>query len=197
MGENADWRRIRTPNNTVETHGHLVLCVSAARRLDHLWSPQLGSCPADIVRNALSRVARRVQQPSMGCGNRRLIFDTYPPLTPLECIGSELRPLDSGDRLRNVVILGVMLSAEALVGLALFATGFWSALPWRVLAGTGLAGCYMPCLKVFTDRLPQAQHARAVSSRTRRLRLFHWHRLIGRGRLSEKHAGDFLTLLRR
>ena len=129
--------------------------------------------------------------------NRRLILDTYPPLTPLECIGSELRPLDSADRLRNVVILGVMLSAEALVGLALFATGFWSALPWRVLAGTGLAGCYMPCLKVFTDRLPQARHARAVSSRTRRFRLFHWHRLIGRGRLSEKHAGDFLTLLRR
>ncbi len=49
------------------------------------------------------------------------------------------------------------------MGLALFATGFWSALPWRVLAGAGLAGCYMPGLKVLTDRLPQARQARAVA----------------------------------
>ena len=64
---------------------------------------------------------------------------------------------------RYIVILGAMLSAAALVGLALFATGFWSALPWRVLAGAGLAGCYMPGLKVLTDRLPQTRQARAVA----------------------------------
>ncbi len=64
---------------------------------------------------------------------------------------------------RYVVILGAVLAAAALVGLALFAQGFWSALPWRVVAGAGLAGSYMPGLKVLTDRLPQARQARAVS----------------------------------
>ena len=64
---------------------------------------------------------------------------------------------------RHVFILGAVLSAGGLVGLAFLATGFWSALPWRAIAGAGLAGCYMPGLKVLTDRLPQARHARAVA----------------------------------
>ena len=64
---------------------------------------------------------------------------------------------------RYIVILGAVLSAGALVGLSFLATGFWSALPWRVLAGAGLAGCYMPGLKVLTDRLPKARRARAVA----------------------------------
>ena len=64
---------------------------------------------------------------------------------------------------RYVFILGAALSAAGLVGLALLATGFWSALPWRVIAGAGLAGTYMPGLKVLTDRLPQARQARAVA----------------------------------
>ena len=64
---------------------------------------------------------------------------------------------------RHIFILGALLSAAALVGLAFLATGFWSALPWRVIAGAGLAGCYMPGLKVLTDRLPQARQARAVA----------------------------------
>ena len=64
---------------------------------------------------------------------------------------------------RYVSILGALISAGALVGLALLATGFWSALPWRVLAGAGLAGTYMPGLKVLTDRLPQERQARAVA----------------------------------
>ena len=64
---------------------------------------------------------------------------------------------------RYVFILGAVLSAAGLVGLAFLATGFWSALPWRVIAGAGLAGCYMPGLKVLTDRLPELRHARAVA----------------------------------
>ena len=52
---------------------------------------------------------------------------------------------------------------RGLLGLAFLATGFWSALPWRVIAGAGLAGCYMPGLKVLTDRLAPARHARAVA----------------------------------
>ena len=64
---------------------------------------------------------------------------------------------------RYVFVLGAVLSAAGLVGLAFLATGFWSALPWRVIAGAGLAGCYMPGLKVLTDRLPELRHARAVA----------------------------------
>ncbi len=64
---------------------------------------------------------------------------------------------------RYVFILGGVLSAGGLVGLAFLATGFWSALPWRVIAGAGLAGTYMPGLKVLTDRLPEARQARAVA----------------------------------
>ena len=64
---------------------------------------------------------------------------------------------------RHVVILGAALSAVGLAGLALFADGFWSALPWRAIAGVGLAGSYMPGLKMLTDRLPRARHARAVA----------------------------------
>ena len=65
---------------------------------------------------------------------------------------------------RYVFISGAALSTAGLVGLALAATGFWSALPWRVLAGVGMAGCYMPGLKVLTDRLPgKAPLARAVA----------------------------------
>ena len=65
---------------------------------------------------------------------------------------------------RYVFISGAALSAAALVGLAFTATGFWSALPWRVIAGAGMAGCYMPGLKVLTDRLTnKAPRARAVA----------------------------------
>ena len=64
---------------------------------------------------------------------------------------------------RYVFILGAVLSASGLVGLAFLATDFWSALPWRVIAGAGLAGTYMPGLKVLTDRLPEARQARAVA----------------------------------
>ena len=64
---------------------------------------------------------------------------------------------------RYVFVLGALLSAGGLVGLAFLATGFWSALPWRVIAGAGLAGTYMPGLKVLTDRLPEARQPRAVA----------------------------------
>ena len=64
---------------------------------------------------------------------------------------------------RHVVILGMALSALGLAGLAFFADGVWSALPWRVIAGAGLAGSYMPGLKMLTDRLSPARQARAVS----------------------------------
>ena len=46
---------------------------------------------------------------------------------------------------------------------ALAADGFWSALLWRGLAGVGLAGTYMPGLRVLTDRDDSAEKSRAVT----------------------------------
>lgn len=64
---------------------------------------------------------------------------------------------------RRIVLLGASLAAAGLVGMALLADGFWTALPWRVIAGAGLAGTYMPGLKVLTDRLRGGNQARAVA----------------------------------
>ena len=64
---------------------------------------------------------------------------------------------------RRIVLLGSALAAVGLAGMALLADGFWSALPWRVIAGAGLAGTYMPGLKVLTDRLRSGSQARAVA----------------------------------
>jgi len=54
---------------------------------------------------------------------------------------------------RGIVLASCLLSAAAGIGFALFASGFWSALVWRVLAGIGIAGSYMPGLEALTDRL--------------------------------------------
>ena len=69
------------------------------------------------------------------------------------------------DRLdaRLVFIASAAAVAASLAGFAYFAQGFWSALAFRLLAGAGLAGTYMPGLKALTDRLPDSRHARAVA----------------------------------
>lgn len=64
---------------------------------------------------------------------------------------------------RTVYIWSAALTVAATLAFALFADGFWSALPLRILAGAGLAGTYMPGLRALTDRLPEASHPRAVS----------------------------------
>jgi len=64
---------------------------------------------------------------------------------------------------RRVVVLGAALAGIGLVGMALLADGFWSALPWRVISGAGLAGTYMPGLKMLADRLVGGRQSRAVA----------------------------------
>ncbi|MEX0759311.1 MAG: MFS transporter, partial [Tistlia sp.] len=44
----------------------------------------------------------------------------------------------------------------------LLAEGFWSALPFRLLGGIGLAGTYMVGLRLLSDRLPQQWQGRGV-----------------------------------
>ncbi len=57
------------------------------------------------------------------------------------------------DRLdpRRILFLGTALSGLAALGFGLVAQGFWSALLWRFLAGIGLAGTFMPGLKLLSD----------------------------------------------
>ena len=64
---------------------------------------------------------------------------------------------------RPVYLCGTALSAAATFAFAALAHGFWSALLWRAVAGVGLAGTYMPGLKILTDRSRTRDTSRAVA----------------------------------
>jgi MFS family permease len=64
---------------------------------------------------------------------------------------------------RRVYLLGTGLTTLSHFGFALLADGFWSAFLFRVLAGIGWAGTYMPGLKAIADPLEGAPQSRAVS----------------------------------
>jgi MFS family permease len=64
---------------------------------------------------------------------------------------------------RYVYTGGALLTAAALFGFAYLATGFWSALALRMLAGVGLAATYMPGLRVLVDRYGGQKQARALA----------------------------------
>lgn len=71
----------------------------------------------------------------------------------------------STDRIdpRRIYLLSFLIASAASFGFALGAQGFWSALFWRALAGVGLAGGYMPGLKLLTDRVGGARQSRYVA----------------------------------
>ena len=54
---------------------------------------------------------------------------------------------------RRVFFLCMAITVLANLGFALAAEGLWTALPFRLLAGIGLAGTYMPGLKLLGDHL--------------------------------------------
>jgi MFS family permease len=64
---------------------------------------------------------------------------------------------------RRIYLLSFLIASAASVGFALGAQGFWSALFWRAIAGVGLAGGYMPGLKLLTDRVGGARQSRYVA----------------------------------
>jgi len=66
---------------------------------------------------------------------------------------------------RWVYFGGTALSAAATFAFAWLVQGFWSALVLRTIAGIGLAGTYMPGLKVLTDR-STGNVSRAVAAYT-------------------------------
>ena len=54
---------------------------------------------------------------------------------------------------RRIYLFSLVVGGLASAGYALFAQGFWSASFFRFFTGLGLAGTYMPGLKLLTDRV--------------------------------------------
>lgn len=63
---------------------------------------------------------------------------------------------------RLIYLVAMLLTALANAGFV-FADGFWSALGWRVLAGIGMAGTYMPGLKALSERIDGPAQSRAIA----------------------------------
>jgi len=64
---------------------------------------------------------------------------------------------------RRVYFFSCLVLAAALAGFALLAQGFMSAALFQAAAGAGIAGTYMPGLRVLTDNTEGAAQSRAVS----------------------------------
>jgi len=64
---------------------------------------------------------------------------------------------------RRIYIACAVLTACSSLAFAWLASGFWSALAFRALAGAGLAGTYMPGLRALVDRYRGRSESRAVS----------------------------------
>ena len=64
---------------------------------------------------------------------------------------------------RGVFLAGCLMALIGAYGFAFHADDFFSALPWRFIAGAGLGCTYMPGLKLLTDRLPPGDQSRAIA----------------------------------
>lgn len=73
-----------------------------------------------------------------------------------------LSPLADRIDPKKIWIFSTLFMALSSFGFAFLATGFWSALIFRGLTGFGLAGVYMPGLKILTDRLEGDLQSRAT-----------------------------------
>ncbi len=64
---------------------------------------------------------------------------------------------------RDVYLICTVISGIAIAGFAVFADGFWSAMAFRTLGGIGLAGTYMPGLKMLSDFLSGPKQSRNMA----------------------------------
>src|SRR3546814_19203907 len=65
---------------------------------------------------------------------------------------------------KRIYLAGVGLTTLAMLGYALFADGFWTAVAFRTLMGIGWAGSYMPGLKALSDQVEGPSQSRAVAA---------------------------------
>lgn len=64
---------------------------------------------------------------------------------------------------RLIYIASCLLMVAGTLGFALAAHGVWSGALFQSLCGAGLAGCYMPGLRVLTDRVPPEAGTRHIA----------------------------------
>ena len=64
---------------------------------------------------------------------------------------------------RRIYLYSAVLGALAMVGFAVLAEGFWTAMLFRALIGISFAGTYMPGLKLLGARLSGPGQGRAIS----------------------------------
>ncbi len=64
---------------------------------------------------------------------------------------------------RRIYLFSAALGALAMLGFAVLAEGFWTAIVFRILIGVGFAGTYMPGLKLLGERLTGSGRGRAIS----------------------------------
>ncbi len=64
---------------------------------------------------------------------------------------------------RRIYVASTALAGLALLGFALIAQGFWTAFACQALAGVGLAGTFMPGLKILSDHVGGPHQSRFVS----------------------------------
>jgi MFS family permease len=111
---------------------------------------------------------------------------TFPALLPLFIEEWQLSKIDAGwinglyfigylsvvpilssltDRVppRIIFLTGMAISCVSSAAFALYAEGFWTAIIFRTLTGAGLAGLYMPGLKMLTDHLAGPTQSRYIA----------------------------------
>jgi MFS family permease len=64
---------------------------------------------------------------------------------------------------KKVYLIGGLSATCGLLGMGLFAYNFWTALIFMALNGVGLAGTYMPGLKILSDRIKTGELTRHIA----------------------------------
>ena len=64
---------------------------------------------------------------------------------------------------KKIYLIFMLISVIATLGFAINSQGFWTAIIWRTLQGVGLAGTYMPGLKLLTDIVSKSDRSRTVA----------------------------------
>ena len=64
---------------------------------------------------------------------------------------------------RKVYLVGGLSASSGLLGMCLLANQFWSAMFFMAINGAGLAGTYMPGLKILSDRIQSGELTRHIA----------------------------------